>query len=205
MAMIGVFIGSFNPITQGHVYIAESILQHTECTHVMFVPVSDFYGKASLKVEDDHRVQMIRLAISGYENMSVNTIEIEMAEQLGRQNKTIETMCELRKQYDEPLVFIIGADNVAKLHTWYKAEELVSEFGVFVISRDGIDVEKLIQEDEWLNKNISYYDVVDEAVNSASSSEIRENVKQGLSIDGLVCEMVKQYIYEHQLYVEECV
>ena len=203
--MIGVFIGSFNPITQGHVYIAESILQHTECTHVMFVPVSDLYGKASLKVEDDHRVQMIRLAISGYENMSVNTIEIEMAEQLGRQNKTIETMCELRKQYDEPLVFIIGADNVAQLHTWYKAEELVSEFGVFVISRDGIDVEKLIQEDEWLNKNISYYDVVDEAVNSASSSEIRENVKQGLSIDGLVCEKVKQYIYEHQLYVEECV
>ena len=65
--------------------------------------------------------------------------------------------------------------------------------------------EKLIQEDEWLNKNISYYDVVDEAVNSASSSEIRENVKQGLSIDGLVCEKVKQYIYEHQLYVEECV
>ena len=203
--MIGVFIGSFNPITQGHVYIAESILQHTECTHVMFVPVSDLYGKASLKVEDDHRVQMIRLAISRYENMSVNTIEIEMAEQLGRQNKTIETMCELRKQYDEPLVFIIGADNVAQLHTWYKAEELVSEFGVFVISRDGIDVEKLIQEDEWLNKNISYYDVVDEAVNSASSSEIRENVKQGLSIDGLVCEKVKQYIYEHQLYVEECV
>ena len=203
--MIGVFIGSFNPITQGHVYIAENILQHTECTHVMFVPVSDLYGKASLKVEDDHRVQMIRLAISGYENMSVNTIEIEMAEQLGRQNKTIETMCELRKQYDEPLVFIIGADNVAQLHTWYKAEELVSEFGVFVISRDGIDVEKLIQEDEWLNKNISYYDVVDEAVNSASSSEIRENVKQGLSIDGLVCEAVKQYIYEHQLYVEECV
>lgn len=203
--MIGVFIGSFNPITQGHVYIAESILQHTACTHVMFVPVSDLYGKASLKVEDDHRVQMIRLAISGYENMSVNTIEIEMAEQLGRQNKTIETMCELRKQYDEPLVFIIGADNVAQLHTWYKAEELVSEFGVFVISRDGIDVEKLIQEDEWLNKNISYYDVVDEAVNSASSSEIRENVKQGLSIDGLVCEKVKQYIYEHQLYVEECV
>ncbi len=203
--MIGVFIGSFNPITQGHVYIAESILQHTECTHVMFVPVSDLYGKASLKVEDDHRVQMIRLAISGYENMSVNTIEIEMAEQLGRQNKTIETMCELRKQYDEPLVFIIGADNVAQLHTWYKAEELVSEFGVFVISRDGIDVEKLIQEDEWLNKNISYYDVVDEAVNSASSSEIRENVKHGLAIDGLVCEEVKQYIYEHQLYVEECV
>ena len=203
--MIGVFIGSFNPITQGHVYIADSILQHTECTHVMFVPVSDLYGKAGLKVEDDHRVQMIRLAISGYENMSVNTIEIKMAEQIGRQNKTIETMCELRKQYDEPLVFIIGADNVAQLHTWYKAEELVSEFGVFVISRDGIDVEKLIQEDEWLNKNISYYDVVDEAVNSASSSEIRENVKQGLSIDGLVCEKVKQYIYEHQLYVEECV
>ena len=203
--MIGVFIGSFNPITQGHVYIAESILQHTACTHVMFVPVSDLYGKASLKVEDDHRVQMIRLAISGYENVSVNTIEIEMAEQLGRQNKTIETMCELRKQYDEPLVFIIGADNVAQLHTWYKAEELVSEFGVFVISRDGIDVEKLIQEDDWLKTNISYYDVVDEAVNSASSSEIRENVKQGLSIDGLVCEEVKQYIYEHQLYVEECV
>ena len=55
-------------------------------------------------------------------------------------------------------------------------------------------VEKLIQEDEWLNKNISYYDVVDEAVNSASSSEIRENVKQGLSIDALVWEKVKQYI-----------
>lgn len=203
--MIGVFIGSFNPITQGHVYIAENILKYSACIHVMFVPVSDLYGKASLRVEDDHRVKMIELAIQNYDNMSVNTIEITMAEQLGRQNKTIETMRELRKQYDETLVFIIGADNVEQLHTWYKAEELVSEFGVFVISRDGVDVQTLLQEDSWLKEHVSYYDVVDEAIISASSSEIRANVKAGLSIDGLVSEDVKQYIYEHQLYVEECV
>ena len=52
------------------VYIAENILKHTACTHVMFVPVSDLYGKASLKVEDDHRVQMISLAIANQKTNS---------------------------------------------------------------------------------------------------------------------------------------
>ena len=55
--MIGVFIGSFNPITAGHVFIAESMLKHSACTHVMFVPVSDLYQKDTLDFTADQRIK----------------------------------------------------------------------------------------------------------------------------------------------------
>lgn len=200
--MIGVFIGSFNPITAGHMLIAESMLKHSACTHVMFVPVSDLYKKDTLKVTAKQRVEMIQLAIGQREDMSVNTIEIDVAIQTGYQNKTIETMRMLKEQYNDTLAFIIGADNVLQLHTWYEAENLVKEFGILVISRDGVDVEDLMSKDAWLTKYVSFYDVVDEAVNSASSSEIRHKVANKESISGLVSELVEQYIYEQRLYVE---
>ena len=200
--MIGVFIGSFNPITSGHFLIAQTMLEHSACTHIMFVPVSDLYKKDTLHVTASHRVEMIELAIDNHPNMSVNTIEIDIAEKDGYQNKTIETMRLLQKDYQDQLMFIVGADNVSQLHTWYEAESLVKEFGVLVISRDGIDVEELIQNDEWLSTNVSFYDVVDEAVNSASSSQIRKAIKENLSISGLVCDKVEQYIKEHKLYME---
>ena len=200
--MIGVFIGSFNPITSGHLLIAQTMLEHSACTHIMFVPVSDLYKKDTLNVTAQQRVEMIQLAISDYDNMSVNTIEIDIAKSTGYQNKTIETMRLLQKEYQDKLMFIVGADNVSKLHTWYEAESLVQEFGILVISRDGIDVETLIQNDEWLSKHVSFYDVVDEAMNSASSSQIRQAIKENLPISGLVCDKVEQYIKEHRLYVE---
>ena len=200
--MIGVFIGSFNPITSGHLLIAKTMLEHSACTHIMFVPVSDLYKKDTLNVTAQQRVEMIELAIDNHPNMSVNTIEIDIAEKDGYQNKTIETMRLLQKDFQDKLMFIVGADNVSKLHTWYEAEALVEEFGVLVISRDGIDVEKLIQNDEWLSTNVSFYDVVDEAMNSASSSQIRQAIKENLPISGLVCDKVEQYIKEHRLYVE---
>lgn len=201
--MIGVFIGSFNPITSGHLFIAESMLEHSSCTHIVFVPVSDLYKKDSLNVTAKHRVEMIELAIAHNKNLSVNTIEIDIAERDGYQNKTIETMRLLQKEYDEPLAFIVGADNVLQLHTWYEADDLLKEFGVMVISRDGIDVESLIQNDPWLSTNVSFYDVVDEAMNSASSSQIRNAMKNNEPIKGMVSDLVEHYIVEHGLYVEE--
>ena len=200
--MIGVFIGSFNPITAGHMLIAKSMLQHSSCTHIMFVPVSDLYKKDTLDVTAEQRVEMIQLAISNQPNMSVNTIEIDIANETGYHNKTIETMRMLKQQYDDTLAFIVGADNVSKLQTWYDAESLLREFGILVISRDGIDVEALITNDSWLSTNVFFYDVVDEAVSSASSSEIRHKIANNESIHGLVCESVEQYIKKHRLYVE---
>ena len=202
--MIGVFIGSFNPITSGHVFIANRILEHSCVDHILFVPVSDLYEKDSLCVGAEHRLAMIQCAIGDYKDMSVTDVEIEMAKQTHRQNKTIETMRLLKEQYQEPLLFIVGADNVLKLHTWYLAEQLVEEFGLLVISRDGLDVQTLIETDVWLSKHVSFYDVVDEAMNSASSSQVRECVRQNKALDGLVCDNVKQYIIEHKLYVEDC-
>lgn len=201
--MIGAFIGTFNPITTGHLLLAQGILNEGLAERVVFVPVSDAYDKETLQVRAQLRLAMIEVAIADHPDLAVNDIEIRTYQQSGHQNKSIETLADLQKQYQKPIGMIIGADNLAGLSHWYQAEALVARHPLILIPRNGMDVEEKIHNDAWLRQHVQQYAVVKQGLNGLSSRQIRQWVSQGKSVRYFVAEAVADMIREQGLYREE--
>ena len=134
MAVLG---GSFDPIHNGHLMIANYIIEHKIADEVLLVParVSPFKeGGATASPED--RIEMVKLAIEGCKGLSYSDME------LTREGKsyTFDTMMTLKQIYpDVNLKFIIGMDNLASLNGWYKVQELLQRFDFIIYPRPGIN------------------------------------------------------------------
>ncbi|KAL5565034.1 hypothetical protein UlMin_028198 [Ulmus minor] len=96
--------------------------------------------------------------------------------------------------------------------SFFLVQTICSEFGVVCICREGQDVEKIVSDDEVLNKNrltrclnrFLHYKIVDELVpNQISSTRVRDCISKGLSIKYLTADEVVNYITENQLYFNE--
>lgn len=68
------YIGTFNPITTGHLLIAETIHNHTGAD-IIFVPVSDGYNKDGLNTTYKLRKEMIKISIRNNPHFSINDYE----------------------------------------------------------------------------------------------------------------------------------
>ena len=196
--MLAIYIGSFNPITKAHLAIAEASLAYAR--KCVFVPVSDLYAKESLKVKAEDRLNMIKCAIHDEPLFEVNDLEIKIAKETGHQNKTLETLRMLKEFYHEDLAFIIGADNLLQIKTWYHYQELLKEFQVIVISRNQTLVSEIINEDSELKVLLSSAVLLDDIAIDISSKMVRTAVAKHQSIDEYVTQTVKKYIEIHELY-----
>lgn len=114
---------------------------------------------------------------------------------------TYDTVMELKARYSEyELYFIIGADAVPMLNTWHRIRELLAEVTFIAADRPGYGqtIDKVCEffGEPAKNKII----LLDTPEVDISSTGIRERVRRGLSIKGLVPESVEKYILEEHLY-----
>ena len=182
--IIAIFGGSFNPPTIAHIDLAKQILDNIEnIEKIIFVPVSTKYNKQGLALDND-RFNMLEEVCKRLDNIEVSSIELDSPRQL----YTIETLDMLQEQNkDKQICFIIGTDNLKKLETWHKADELLEKYKVIVLKRDNDDVGKIIKESIFLTK---YKEAIINLENinpiNLSSSYIREKLEKGENISDLV-------------------
>ena len=76
MNKIGLYFGTFNPIHKGHLALGNYFAEHTDLDQVWFVvsPQNPFKVKDSL-LEDQHRLELVRLALKDQPNLNVNDVE----------------------------------------------------------------------------------------------------------------------------------
>jgi len=106
---------------------------------------------------------------------------------------TVNTLRELKKQYDE-LEFIIGYDNIFQFHSWNEPDEIVKLATIIVLKRKSSLAAPF--EDKYFHQAV----FVQTRGIEISATDIRERVKKGMPIHYLVPQKVKEYIYEHKLY-----
>ena len=137
---LGLFGGTYNPIHQGHVQAAEKVRDRFQLDQVWFIPSHIPPHKSNDEVASpEHRMNMVRLAVTGLPGLIPSSIEIEDE----GTSYSILTLGKIKKQFPTAgLYFILGVDAFIEIDTWRAYEQVMEQCRFIVISRPGYDLEK---------------------------------------------------------------
>jgi nicotinate-nucleotide adenylyltransferase len=195
---IGVIGGTFDPIHTGHLIVAEEVRARFDLSQVVFVPAGRPPHKLDREITDpEHRFEMVRLAIADNEGFAVSRVDLDR----GGPCYTVDTVGLLQDTWgtDVRIYFLIGADSLADLPTWYQPQRLLRLCQVVAVTRPGYPVDLPALEQQ-LPGAAALIQTLDTPTLNISSTEIRRRVRGGGSIRYLVPAVVEQYIGEHRLY-----
>jgi nicotinate-nucleotide adenylyltransferase len=135
-----------------------------------------------------HRFAMAVLATEGHDDFYVSTLELER----GEISYTVDTLRQLRAEYpDATLDWIIGDDNLEKLHLWKSIDQIFELATIVVLTRIG-PIRPI--------GPIGPIVFAENPTTPVSSTEIRTRLREGRSIDDLVDPRVSRYIQHYGLY-----
>lgn len=189
---IGLFGGTFDPVHNGHISIAQSFLQ-SDLIDELWVLLTPYppHKTSEYQTPYEIRLEMLEKAFSGISNLFIKTIENE----LPKPSYSVQTIRYLKKHLpDNTYFYCMGEDSLAKFHTWKYYEEILDECELLVAQRPGETHEDV--EDKILQRT----HFVDHTPLNVSSSGIREKVADGTSITDRVPEEVVKVIEKEQLY-----
>lgn len=200
MSRIGIFGGTFDPIHQGHMVIAEQVAQALSLACVIFVPggVPPHKTASSVKASAEDRFDMVEAAIQGNDKFSVDRVEVDA----GRPMYSVETVPTVKERWgngDDKWFFISGADEVSNLLTWKEPDRLLQEAAMVAATRPGYDISNLGHLEEALDNFDRIVPVACTRVD-ISATGIRRALAKGESVRYLVPEGVYEIIHDRGLY-----
>jgi nicotinate-nucleotide adenylyltransferase len=195
---VGLFGGTFDPIHNGHIVVAETVLQKVDLEKVIFIPAGKPWLKEGREITSaTHRLKMVELAISGKSHFELSRIEIERP----GATYTIDTLIDLiNKKNNTELYVIIGLDSLADFPRWKNPSRLLSLCYLVVVPRPGYPLPDIRSMEKELPGLKTHLILLNAPEIDISSSEVRRRVEKGLSFKHLVPESVAKYIQENRLY-----
>lgn len=195
MALTCLFGGTFNPIHNGHLFLAEEALHTLGLDRVVFVPNRLPPHKETPSLTASDRLNMLEAAVADIDVFEVNRVEVERK---GR-SYTIDTL----ESYppETRLAFLCGAD--AFLYDWHRLTDVLARLERLIIAnRAGFIFElppQLAALPEPLREKIRLLEFPDIAI---SSSEIRRRVAEGRAYRFLLPDAVYRIICRSGFYRE---
>lgn len=199
MRKVGIMGGTFNPIHNGHLMLAEEAFRQFTLDEVLFMPSGISYMKADQKVESGQtRAEMTALAIQDNPHFKISTMEIE------RQGNTYtyQTLEQLKEENpDTEYYYIVGADSLFHMTQWASPERIFSNCYILAAIRDDKTIEDMEKQIDLLSQAYNAHIYLMKTENTdISSSDIRNKVAAGESIEGNVPNPVRIYIEKRGLY-----
>lgn len=196
---LGIFGGTFDPIHNAHLFLAESARLLENLDRVLFVPTKEHkHYRNSAQVDAAHRCAMILAGIDGNAGFALDESDLR-ADATGY---TADLLPLLKKKYAHAdFTFIIGADSLAN-SPWERFDEVLEQLERFVIApRIGVRPEGLQRViaavPKTLRERIATLNMPEL---TESATLVRTLLSQGRSVRYLVPEAVWQYIVAHRLY-----
>lgn len=185
---IGIFGGSFNPVHNAHLIIAEYTREKYDLDKIIFVPVGVPSHRANNLLSGEERYKMLQLAIEDNSEFDVSDIEIK---EKGK-SYTIDTLRKMKNIYKEAEFYeIIGGDSADYIEEWKEWKEILKLSKVLVFNRKGY------KEKEY--KNLYY---IDSPIIEISASECRKKIEEKKNlVKYYLNSKVYEYIIENKLYI----
>jgi nicotinate-nucleotide adenylyltransferase len=187
---IGLYFGSFNPIHNGHLIIAQHFLEETDLERIWFVvsPQNPFKQNHSL-LNEYHRLFLVQKAIEGESNMKA--VDIEFG--LPKPSYTIDTMTYLEEKYPEhQFCIIMGSDSFQNLEKWKSGSLIMSRYPIYIYVRSGFEVDQTKITENILVLKAPLLDI--------SASLIRKKIGEGKSVRFLIPDSVNEEIIKAGYY-----
>ena len=199
---VGIMGGTFNPIHNGHLILAEHAREYCSLDEILFMPSGNSYMKEQGEIPDgDTRISMTALAIEDNPHFALSAMEVERK----GPTYTCETLAELKKLHPETeYYFIVGTDNLFSIETWWKPEEILACCTLIVAARGAKDESAILKKVADLKEKYNARIILlPERKFDISSTEIREKIKRGESVRYLLPDKVITYIEKNRLYKEK--
>ena len=203
---IGILGGTFDPIHNGHLAIAEAARGCLGLDRVIFIPAGRPWLKArSLgQITDaEHRLAMVRLAIEGCPHFEASAMEVERP----GLTYTVDTLAELRSRAGRSpgqtaMYLILGMDSVRELHRWHEPQRLFEMCVVVAVSRPDTDDVTASSFERYSPTAADRFRLLKGPLLNISATAVRKRVAEGRPIGDSVPAPVEQYIRYHGLYVQ---
>jgi nicotinate-nucleotide adenylyltransferase len=186
---IGLYFGSFNPIHNGHLIIANFIAHNTSLEQVWLVvsPQNPLKTQSSLLNEYD-RLYLVKLAIDGEVKLRASDIEFK----LPKPSYTIDTLTYLKEKYPEhDFSIIMGSDSFQNIKKWKNYEVLLKNYKIYIYNRPGFSIDESL----WAN-----IEIVKAPLLEISSTQIRNLIADKQPISYWLPDAVKQEIEKSGFY-----
>lgn len=191
MKNIGLFGGSFDPVHLGHLLVAQAAREELQLDRLFFIPAAQSPFKPDrIPSAGGERLRLLRLALAGKTWCELDYQEVKR----GGVSFTVETLRDYAGRLpDARLFYLVGADHVATLPKWRDAEELARLAEFVAVPRPG--EANPVFPAPFRGRTLRGFPL------AVSSSQVRNRVKSGLTIDHLVPAAVAEAIHNNRLYL----
>jgi nicotinate-nucleotide adenylyltransferase len=221
---IGLLGGTFNPVHNCHLQVAQEIQEHFPLDQILFIPS----GVPPHKVEPEipsgaHRLEMTRLALLSYPRFKVSDVEVRRR----GPSYSVDTLQILLPRLEGEAFFILGVDAFLGIETWKEPERLLTLCHFIVVSRPEhpfsslgqipligpidpaplkkidtgeIDRYTLTPSSITGSKNLTFFKIRPCLM---SATDIRKRLREGGELKNLLPEAVQSYIMKNNLYALE--
>ena len=182
------FGGTFDPLHNGHLTIARSVLEQGLADEIwLLVTPCNPWKKDDNLLDDKLRYDMVAEAVRDMERICASDYEFN----LPKPSYSANTLRRISADYpDREFIITIGADNWVKFHNWREADYILENYPIIVYPRQGYPIDRLSGKTTLLDCPLM----------NVSSTQIRQMVKDGMSIDEKVPATVARTIKELNLY-----
>ena len=194
---LGLFGGTFDPPHLGHLNVAQEVGERLSLDRILFLVA----GLPPHKVGEVRsppfiRAEMARAAVAGNPLFGVSEVELDRE----GPTYTVDTLRHFRATHpDAELFFLLGADQLAEFHEWQEPKGIAGLATLVAVGRDGVDPGQLPRVDLGTGEELNFLSLSVTRMD-ISSSEVRDRVKTGRSIQYVVPEAVRELIKTHRLY-----
>ncbi len=189
---VGIYGGTFDPIHNGHLIIATSMLENLRLDKLVIMPAYIPPHKEGIVNADfNKRFEWAKKAFNGMDKIEISDFE-------GRKKNisyTFDTVRHFKKCYAK-ILYVIGEDSFIDIEKWYKYKELIEEVELWVYPRycEKKYLAPLLKRLGKLSANVHFLE--DFPLIQISSTLIRDRIKKGLTIKGYVPEGIEREIVE---------
>lgn len=194
----GVFGGGFDPIHNGHLFVAEAVRDACGLERVLFVPTRDGRHRTAPVGAREQRSDMVRFAIAA--NPAFAFDDSDLADDAT--GFTADLLPRLQARYpDDDLTFIVGGDSLVRSR-WNRLESILDQVAGFVVAPRGDVTETELDSAlaDLSRERRAKVRFLDLPLVAESATLIRARLAEGRSVRYLVPEPVFRYIAEGGLY-----